>query len=68
MLIDDAYFEARRVERIPSCLSAVMRMIVSGAEGLPGYGDLIMANAFEARIDNAINAITKDLVVFMATI
>ena len=44
-----------------------MTMIVSGAVGLRGYGDLISAKAFEAKIDNAITAITEDLVVFMVT-
>jgi hypothetical protein len=42
-----------------------MTMIVSGAEGLRGKGDLINAKAFEAKIDNAIKAITEDLIVFM---
>jgi len=65
VLIDDAYFEARRVERTQSCLSTVMTMTVSGGEVLSGYGDLITAKAFEARINNAI---IKDVVVFIPAI
>jgi hypothetical protein len=34
--IGNVYFEALRVERIPSCLSSVMTTIVSGAVGLRG--------------------------------
>ncbi len=45
-----------------------MMMIVSGGEVFRGYGDLITAKAFEARTNNAINAIIKDLVVFIAAI
>ena len=45
-----------------------MTMTVSGGEVLSGYGDLITAKAFEARINNAINAIIKYLVVFIPTI
>jgi hypothetical protein len=67
VLIDDVYFEARRVERTESCLSSVITMIVSGEEGLRGYGDLMNAKAFEVKIDNVISAMAKDLIVFMPT-
>jgi hypothetical protein len=39
--------------------------MVSGAVGLRGYGDRINANPFEAKIDNVINAMIEDLIVFM---
>lgn len=61
------YLEARSVARTESCLSSVMTMIEFGALGLRGYGDLNKAKAFEVRIDNAISAMAKYLVVFMLT-
>jgi hypothetical protein len=40
-------------------------MILSGGVGRRGYGDLINANALEAKIDNTIIAMTSELFVFM---
>jgi hypothetical protein len=42
-----------------------MTTTVSGAVVLRGWGDLITAKAFAPKIDNVINAINEDLIVFI---
>src|SRR6266403_1988027 len=61
------HFDSRCVVRTKSCLSSPMMIVMmrSGESGLVGYAGRSTANAFEAKIDNRIAAIARELFVFM---
>src|SRR6266404_7144261 len=61
------HFDSRCVVRTKSCLSSPMMIVMmrSGESGLVGYGGRSTANAFEAKIDNRIAAIARELFVFI---